>query len=392
LKRFTRTTLVITGLFLLGMGAPVAATTTDSAQAKAKEAELKRLRHSIKELTDNLGTLRNQHHDQLRKLRTLNHKISRLNQSLQDLEDQRRQQADKLAQLQAQRQSRQDQLTRQQQTLSKLLRAAYLLGQQSPIKILLNSTEPATVERSLRYYDYFYRSRAEHIAHINKTLVNLNTLEQNIQNKKQDLDTLVDRQRAQRATLRNSRGERNRLLAELNHDIQNTEQRLTQLKEDEKSLQDLVKRLGRALANIPSPGKAVHFARLKGRLPLPAQGEITAHFGSPRHVGQLKWQGIVINAADGADVQAVAAGRVVFADWLRGFGLLIILDHGDGYMSLYGYNQDLRKNVGDAVKTGETIATVGNNGSHNQSGLYFEIRHQGSPVNPLHWCKTRQGR
>ena len=389
MKRFTRTTLVVTGLFLLGMGASVTATTTDSAQANAKKAELERLRNTIKELSDNLGTLRSQHQDQLSKLRTLRHKISRLNQSLQDLEDRRRQQADKLAQLQAQRQAGQEQLTRQQQTLSKLLRAAYLLGQQSPIKILLNSTEPATVERSLRYYDYFYRSRAEHIADINKTLVNLNTLEQSIQNKQQELDTLVERQRAQRATLRNSRGEQNQLLAELNRDIQNTEQRLTQLKEDEKSLQDLVKRLGRALANIPSPREAVHFARLKGRLPLPAQGAITAHFGAPRHVGQLKWQGIVINAADGADVQAVAAGRVVFADWLRGFGLLIILDHGDGYMSLYGYNQDLRKNVGDAVKAGETIATVGNNGSHNQSGLYFEIRHQGSPVNPLHWCKAR---
>jgi murein hydrolase activator len=385
LKRFTRTTLVITGLCLIGIGAPVAATTMDSAQAK--KAELERLRNTIKELSENLGTLRSQHHDQLSKLHTLRNKISRLNHSLQDLEEQRRQQADKLAQLQAQRQSGQEQLSRQQQTLSKLLRAAYLLGQQSPIKILLNSTEPATVERSLRYYDYFYRSRAEHIADINKTLVNLNTLEQSIQNKQKKLDTLVDRQRAQRATLRSSRGERNQLLAELNRDIQNTEQRLTQLKEDEKSLQDLVKRLGRALAKIPSPEKPVHFARLKGRLPLPAQGAITAHFGAPRHVGQLKWQGIVINAADGADVQAVAAGRVVFADWLRGFGLLIILDHGDGYMSLYGYNQDLRKNVGDAVKAGETIATVGNNGSHNQSGLYFEIRRQGSPVNPLHWCK-----
>ena len=385
MKRFTRTTLVITGLCLIGIGAPVAATTMDSAQAK--KAELERLRNTIKELSENLGTLRSQHHDQLSKLHTLRNKISRLNHSLQDLEEQRRQQADKLAQLQAQRQSGQEQLSRQQQTLSKLLRAAYLLGQQSPIKILLNSTEPATVERSLRYYDYFYRSRAEHIADINKTLVNLNTLEQSIQNKQKKLDTLVDRQRAQRATLRSSRGERNQLLAELNRDIQNTEQRLTQLKEDEKSLQDLVKRLGRALAKIPSPEKPVHFARLKGRLPLPAQGAITAHFGAPRHVGQLKWQGIVINAADGADVQAVAAGRVVFADWLRGFGLLIILDHGDGYMSLYGYNQDLRKNVGDAVKAGETIATVGNNGSHNQSGLYFEIRRQGSPVNPLHWCK-----
>jgi septal ring factor EnvC (AmiA/AmiB activator) len=200
---------------------------------------------------------------------------------------------------------------------------------------------------------------------------------------------LVSHQRAKRVSLQQSRRERNQLLAELNRDIQNTELRLAQLKEDEQSLQELVKRLGRALAKIPSPRGSVRFAQLKGRLSLPAAGAITAHFGTPRHVGQLKWQGIVINAANGTDVKAVAPGRVVFADWLRGFGLLIILDHGDGYMSLYGYNQDLHKNVGDAVSAGEVIATVGNNGNHNQSGLYFELRHLGTPINPLHWCKSR---
>lgn len=392
MKRFARTTLVITGLILLGTAASVAAPTADSAQAKAKAAELERLRHTIQELSNNLGTLRSQHRDERAKLRTLNQKIDQLNRSLQDLEDQRRQQTDNLTRLQEKRQTSQDQLARQQRTLSQLLRAAYLLGQQSPLKILLNATEPATVERSLRYYDYFYRSRAEHITDINKTLVNLNNLEQSIQSKQRELDTLVNRQRAQREALQKSRRERNQLLAELDRDIQNTEQRLTQLKEDEQSLQELVKRLGRALAEIPSPRESIGFAKLKGRLLLPTQGTVTAHFGAPRHVGQLKWQGIVIKAADGAAVKAVAAGRVVFADWLRGFGLLMILDHGDGYMSLYGYNQDLHKNVGDAVKAGEVIATVGNNGSRNQAGLYFEIRHQGTPVNPLHWCKAGEGR
>jgi septal ring factor EnvC (AmiA/AmiB activator) len=388
LKRFIRTTLIITCLIMMGAETATAALAA-SAQAKAKEAELQRLRHAIQELSDNLGTLRSQHKDERTKLRTLNQKISKLNQSLQDLEDQRRQLADHLNRLQAQRQASQKQLARQHQTLSQLLRAAYLLGQQSPLKILLNATEPATLERSLRYYDYFYRSRAEHIADINKTLVNLNNLEQSIHSKQHELDTLVDRQQAKRVTLQKSRRERNKLLADLNRDIQNTKQRLAQMKEDAQSLQELVKRLGRALAKIPSPPPSVKFAQLKGRLSLPAQGGITAHFGASRKVGNLKWQGIMINATDGADVKAVAAGRVVFADWLRGFGLLIILDHGDGYMSLYGYNQDLRKNVGDEVTAGEVIATVGNNGSHNQSGLYFEIRHQGTPVNPLHWCRSR---
>ena len=371
----------------MGAGASASAATTEDARAKA--AELERLRHTIQELSDNLGTLRSHHKEERAKLHTLNRKIRHMNRSLHKLEAQRRQQADKLAQLQAQRRAGQAQLARQQKTLAQLLRAAYLLDQESPIKILLNATEPAMVERSLRYYDYFYRSRAEHIAAINTTLDGLNKLEQGIHNKQHELDTLIDHRNTQRKALERSRHQRNRLLAELNRDIKSTKQRLTRLKEDEQSLEELVKGLGRALANIPSPGAAVHFARLKGRLPMPARGAVIAHFGSSRHVGSLKWQGIVINAATGADVRAVAPGRVVFADWLRGFGLLIILDHGDGYMSLYGYNQELHKGVGDTVKAGDIIATVGDNGGQRKSGLYFEIRHKGTPINPLHWCKTR---
>jgi murein hydrolase activator len=392
LKHVILMTLTVTLQLLIGTGVLVAAPAADKAQAREKTAELERLRHTIQELSNNLGSLRNQHKDERKKLHTLSRQISHLNQSLHGLEDQRSRQAGNLAHLQAQRQAEKVQLASQRHKLSQLLRAAFVLDQQSPLKILLNATEPAMVARSLTYYEYFYRSRAEHIADINMTLANLDKLAQSIEDKKGELDTLVARQRAQREALVKSRLERNQLLANLNRDIQNKEQRLSQLKEDEQSLRDLVKRLNRALATIPNPGESINFVRLKGRLSLPVQGSIIAHFGTPRQGSQLKWQGIVINAVDGADVKAVASGRVVFADWLRGFGLLIILDHGDGYMSLYGYNQELHKEVGDAVKVNEIIATVGNNGNHNQSGLYFEIRHQGAPINPLHWCKASAGR
>jgi septal ring factor EnvC (AmiA/AmiB activator) len=387
LKRITRTTLLVGCLIWTGAAFSAVPPPVDAAQTKAKEEELQRLRDTIQELSNNLGTLRSQHKDERAKLRALNRKIGKMNQSLDELESQRGDLAENLTHLQADKKA--NQLVHQHETLARLLRAAYLLGRQSPIKLLLNTTEPATVERSLRYYEYFYRDRAQHIAGLNDTLVTLNSLEQTIQDKQRDLDELVDRQRAQREALETSRRERNALLAELNRDIQNTRQRLAQLKEDEDSLQELVKRLRRALAELPAPREPGNFAQLKGRLRLPAEGAISARFGASRRVGQLKWQGIVIDAADGADVKAVAAGRVVFADWLRGFGLLLILDHGDGYMSLYGYNQDLRKNVGDSVKSGDVIATVGDGGERNQPGLYFEIRHQGSPVDPLAWCKTR---
>jgi len=386
LKSLARIILLLTGLTLT---AAVAAP-PQAAQASAKEAELQRLRSTIQKLSDNLDSLRSQHRNQRAKLHALNRKIGKLDRSLKDTQQQRDRQATELAELQGQRQTKQRRLGDQRRALARQLRAAFLLGQQSSMKLLLNATEPAELQRSLKYYDYFYRSRAEHIAALNNTLLTLNTLEQSIQDKRQALDGLIDRQHSQREALEGSRRERSAVLAELNRDIHNTKQRLSHLKEDEQSLQDLVKRLRRALADLPAPSPSgARFARLKGHLHLPAAGAITARFGSPREVGQLKWQGILIDATDGATVQAVAAGRVVFADWLRGFGLLLILDHGDGYMSLYGYNQDLLKNVGDSVKAGEVIATVGNNGGHTQAGLYFEIRHKGTPLDPLRWCKRK---
>ncbi len=389
MKRFIWTSLLLTCLILIESGVE-AAPSLGTTQAKAKEAELERLRNTIRELSDNLGTLRNQHQEERAKLRTLNQKINQINQALHDTEEQRGQQADNLMELQQQRKAEQYQLARQRQALAQQLRAAYLLGKQSSLKLLLNATEPAELQRSLRYYDYFYRSRGQQITNIKDTLLKLNTLERTIQGNQQKLDDLLDHQRSQREALQISRRERNTLLADLNRDIQNTRQRLSQLKEDEQSLQELVKRLRRALVEIPTPrGPGKSFAQLKGQLHLPAEGVIAVRFGAPRQNGLLKWQGIIIDAADGADVSAVAAGRVVFADWLRGFGLLLILDHGGGYMSLYGYNQGLRKNVGDSVKAGELIATVGNSGGRNQSGLYFEIRRQGSPVDPLIWCKGK---
>lgn len=389
MKPQIRTTLFSLGLTLM-VSAVLGATPPTKAQAQAKEVELQRLRNTIQNLTNNLDNLNNQHKEGRAKLRTLDQKIGKIDQALRDTADQRDRQNDKISKLQVDKRDMQNQLYSQRQGLTRQIQAAYRMGQQGSLKILLNATEPAALQRSLRYYDYFYRSRTQRISDLDDTLQNLATLEQTIQTQQQELDSLLAKQRSQRESLEASRRERKDLLADLDRDIQGTRQRLSQLKEDEQSLQDLVKRLRQALVNIPAPrGPGKAFAQSKGQLPLPVVGSIAARFGVPRQVGQLKWQGIVIDAADGADVKVVAAGRVVFADWLRGFGLLLIIDHGDSYMSLYGYNQALRVNVGDAVKAGDIVATVGDSTGHNPSGLYFEIRHQGTPVDPLLWCKAK---
>lgn len=386
-----RTHLVLLLAVLLAAGLPAAAAPADSRQIQSKEAELEKLRQVMKELDSSITHLRGRSDAVRVKLRDLDRDIAERNKQLQALDRQRQEKADSLARLQRDKKRKEAGLIQQRQALADHLRASYALGNQAPLKLLLNQTEPAAAGRSLKYYDYFYRARTTQIDTINRTLLAVARLEQDIQAEQRSLDDLYDRQQTQRAELEKKRGDRRDLLAQLQGQITSSQQRLAQLREDEQSLQQLVQKLRRALQEMPPPdiaGKG--FGQLKGKLRLPVDGKITARFGGARQLGHLKWQGIVIEAGEGMDVRAVAAGRVVFADWMRGFGQLLILDHGSGYMSLYGYNQTLNKNVGDMVQARETVATAGTTGGNERPGLYFEIRQQGTPVNPLLWCKTEQ--
>jgi septal ring factor EnvC (AmiA/AmiB activator) len=225
---------------------------------------------------------------------------------------------------------------------------------------------------------------------------------------------LRDQRAGQLQALQESKAARRQILVKLGAEIKTKQQRLEALLQDERNLSELVIKLRRALAAIPpepapvpppalstpsappssaratgpAPPEGAPFVRYKGRLSWPARGKITARYGSSRQVGALTWRGVMIGAEEGGEVKAIYRGRVAFADWLRGFGLLIIIDHGDGYMSLYGHNQNLAKGVGDWVERGDVIATVGNSGGEDSAGLYFEIRHNGVPDNPLQWCRA----
>jgi len=176
------------------------------------------------------------------------------------------------------------------------------------------------------------------------------------------------------------------LLADLHRTISGQGQELERLRENEHRLESLLEEL-RAQPAPDMTQEVIAFDELKGRLPWPARGSLASKFGTPRKSGALKWQGVIIAAAGGQDVTAISRGRVVYADWLRHFGLLLIIDHGNGYMSLYGHNQSLFKERGDWVEAGETIASVGDSGGHAETGLYFEIRRRGTPVNPVQWCR-----
>jgi septal ring factor EnvC (AmiA/AmiB activator) len=215
-------------------------------------------------------------------------------------------------------------------------------------------------------------------------------LEQEIAAERAELSRLHDQRQARALTLTQRQQERQQLLARLQEQMRSKGTELEQLTRDEQRLQELVRSLRELLSDIPAaPGDSRPFPSRKGKLDWPVQGSLVASFGSRRAVGDLTWRGILIRAPRGAEVRAVSHGRVAFADWLRGFGLLIIVDHGDGYMTLYGHNQGLYKEAGEWVETGEVIAGVGDGGDLGEAGLYFEVRHKGRPVNPASWMARR---
>jgi len=242
------------------------------------------------------------------------------------------------------------------------------------------------------YYDYLNRARAEKMRAIRQRMSDLAETEKDIQREELMLAQLHDEQQRELAALNRNQVERQAVVAQLTRELQDQGQQLDRLQTDERELKTLIRGIEEALADIPAEHpQQQRFARLRGQLPWPAAGRITYTFGAPK-LGSLRWDGVMISAPEGREVRAVHHGRVAFADWLRGFGLLLIVDHGDGYMTLYGHNQSLFKEAGDWVDVNEPVALVGSSGGREQSGVYFGIRHQGRPVNPAKWCRRPNGR
>jgi septal ring factor EnvC (AmiA/AmiB activator) len=385
--------------WLLCAGLPAAAANADGGDPAARAAEqdkaakLEALRRTIKELRTSLDKARGRQSELREQLRASEVAIGSLTQSLKKLGKELRQKSAELRGLRAQRDDARAALSRQRQALAQQIVAGYAVGRQGHVKIILSQQEPSTIGRMLTYYDYFNRARAARIVEIDHKLAEIGVLEHAIAQQAEMLEQLHAEQTLQLQALRESRNSRRQILARLGGEIKTKQQKLEVLLQDERNLSELVIKLRRALAEVPpdtlpGPGDGAPFASHKGKLSWPARGKITARYGSARQVGSLTWRGVMIGAAEGGEVKAIYRGRVAFADWLRGFGLLIIVDHGDGYMSLYGHNQSLAKGVGDWVERGEVIATVGNSGGQDAAGLYFEIRHNGVPDNPLRWCRA----
>ena len=353
--------------------------------------QLERLRQRLEQLQESLNETRERRDDVREEVRGLERRIGTQLNQIRKTDAQRRANEKRLAELRARATRERSDLGVQRQQLARQIYTAYLMGRQEYAKMLLNQENPARVARVTTYYDYLNRARSERIARLQTALTRLGTLEAQIREQQRELDALRAGQQEQKAALETARGRRSELLTSLNREVRDQSQQLERLRADEKRLEQLLQELKKALPEtaLPPVGADARFTRLRGRLPLPVRGPILARYGAAKHVGNLKWRGLLIGGGEGQNVIAVFRGRVVFADWLRGFGLLLILDHGDGYMTLYGHNQSLHKGVGDQVEAGETIASLGNTGDLAQPGVYFEIRHHGEPRDPLIWCRAR---
>ncbi|MCH1926032.1 peptidoglycan DD-metalloendopeptidase family protein [Shewanella sp. C32] len=271
----------------------------------------------------------------------------------------------------------------QQQVLAKQLKSAYLAGNHDYSKMLLNQQDPATVERLLTYYQYLNKARISAIDTLKQTHDELVKVQQQAKQENERLNALAIDQRAQSKQLSAEQNQRQNTLAQLQQVIDKKASGLEQLQIEEASLKRVIEQALKAAAENPTMDG---LAKSSGKLNWPTKGSIRNSFGSARS-GNVRWKGVVIDAAEGQAVKAPASGKVIYADWLKGFGLLMVIDHGQGFMSLYGYSQALLKEVGDTVKTGEDIALVGRSGGQNQAGLYFEIRHKGEAENPAKYCR-----
>ncbi len=351
------------------------------------EQELQQLQKAIAAVKDKLSKNQQQQSKAEKRLSDADKKLSSASKNLRDTRNSITNKQSELKNLKKEQTTKQIEAQQQKVLLANQLRSAYKSGNEEYLKLLLNQEDPAKVTRMLKYYDYLNKARIENIQALQNNLKRLNEIELAINSNILDLQSLQQSQEQQRSNLLTLKKEQQSALAQLKTDYSSNNQRLSKLRRNEQELQKLLSQLEETLKNFSPPQSLNGLANFKRKLNWPLKGNLLHRFGTSKLNSSLKWNGIMINSKEGKEVQAIQQGRVVFADWLRGFGLMTIIDHGKGYLSLYGHNQSLLKNPGDFVEAGEPISTVGQSGGFPQSALYFEIRHNGKPQNPLQWIK-----
>ncbi|HCN64025.1 MAG TPA: peptidase M23 [Pseudomonas sp.] len=402
------------------------------------QQQLEATRQDIGELKKLLGKLQEEKSGAQKDLRSTETEIGKLEKQVEALQQELKKSEGELLRLDSEKKKLNSAKVEQQRLIAIQARAAYQGGRQEYLKLLLNQQNPEKFARTLTYYDYLSQARLAQLKGFNETLRQLANVESDINTQQAQLLTQKSSLDSQRAELDKVRADRQQVLAKINADVKNRDQKLQAREQDQADLAKVLKTIEETLARqareaeearqkaliaqqeaekkrqreaesvaTDAPRKVVKstpgalvssagvsyggpFSQARGKLPWPVDGRLLARFGESRgDDARAKWDGVMISANAGTQVHAVHGGRVVFADWLRGAGQLVILDHGNGYLSLYGHNQTLLKSAGDIVKAGDVISTVGNSGGQATPALYFAIRQQGRPSDPAQWCRTQ---
>jgi septal ring factor EnvC (AmiA/AmiB activator) len=375
---------------MLGVTSPAAAQEPDAELTRVKEHELSVVRQRISELKERMDASARERDRLSAELEAAELEIARQREKLAGIESRRRESDRRKAALDDQLVASRKALDEETEALAAQVRAAYLSGGQERLRLLLNQRDPAALGRLMVYYRYLSNHRAATVAGVSARVTALNRVLEAIAVEQQRLSDLADERYAELATLGAAQENRSRLLAELRRELEEQGREVTRLARQEKDLTRLIAELTSILSDYPISSEEP-FSTLKGRLTCPIAGTLLHDFGQPRAGGDLKWNGVVLAAPRGREVRAVYHGRVAFADWLAGMGLLVIVDHGEGFMTLYGYNETILKDAGDWVAPGDVIATVGESGGQAQAGLYFELRRGTQPIDPADWVKRRPG-
>lgn len=350
----------------------------------AKEAELKQVRTRIESIRKSIQEDAERRDALAGQLKDSELEIQSAREQLSAIRERRQAAEARLKALQLDHDETQSRIDAQRVALAGELRVAYMNGREEQLKFLFNQGDPAKLGRMMSYYGYFGRARAELIGQINEHLAHLELLTENITAEAEKLKAIEADSAREVSNLDNARDRRAQTLAEVQSKLKNRGDELEKLERDARALEKLVEELRRAIEEFPQLADQP-FQRVKGKLPWPVKGPVLARFGQLRAGGPLKWQGLLIGAARGAQVRAPFYGRVVYADWLPGLGLLIVLDHGGGFMSLYGHNEQLYRRVGDRVRPGDVLAAVGEVAGVGKPGMYLEIRQGRQVLDPAEW-------
>jgi murein hydrolase activator len=354
--------------------------------ARKAEEQLQAVRSEIERVTREVSAEQVERDRLTRELRSAELSVARARDALSDVRRERAEDAARRAALASEKRSREAELDENRAALAGQMRAAYLIGRQEPLKLLLNQKDPELAGRMFAYYSYFGRARAGQIHLIETDVQRLAELDTELAAEDEKLAELEKQQRAQLTTLEQARERRTLVLANLEAQSHSRAQNLERLRTQQAGLEKLVRELRAAMERFPVEGNDA-FTRLRGKLAWPVSGHLVARFGDAR-AGGVRWDGVLVATERGTPVKAVCQGRVIYADWLPGLGLLAIVDHGDGYLSLYGHNERLYKAAGEQVAAGDTIAAAGDSGGSPRPELYFEIRKGGKPVDPRPWFKA----